>query len=100
MAEATKNEAAQAEAVPAAPKSGLLSSVLNIAGIFAASLVAVVAGGFINAQLHHPPEYVLEKDGRMKVYVPPPPNAKKEKKAKAKEEPVKQRSSIRWIRRW
>ena len=53
MAEAT------AEAVPAlAPKSAVVGTLLNSAGMFAASLIAVVAGGFINAQLHHPPDVV------------------------------------------
>lgn len=79
MAEAT----AEAAAPAAAPKSALVGTLLNSAGMFAASLVAVVAGGFINAQLHHPPEYVLnEKDGRITLYVPPPP---KEAKGKGKD---------------
>lgn len=84
MAEATKEEVALA---PAAPQPGMLGKLLNVTGIFAASLAAVVAGGFINAQLHAPPEYVLDaKDGRIRLYIPPPPpKAKAEKKKEVKE---------------
>lgn len=85
MAEATKEEVALA---PAAPQPGMLGKLLNVTGIFAASLVAVVAGGFINAQLHAPPEYTLDaKDGRIRLYIPPPPpKAKAEKKKKEPKE--------------
>jgi flagellar protein FliL len=82
MAEATKEEVA----VAAAPKSGMVGKLLNVAAIFAASLTAVVAGGFINASLHTPPEYVLNaKDGRIRVFVPPPPKTKA-KEAKKQED--------------
>ena len=77
MAEATADAAAPAPA----PRSGLVGALANAGGMFAASLMAVIAGGYINASLHQPPEYVLnEKDGRITVYVPPPP-----KEAKGKE---------------
>lgn len=80
MAEATKDEAA---APAAAPKQGIVAKLLNVAAVFAAALAAVVAGGFINAQLHAPPEYVLDaKDNRIRLYIPPPPPKPKAEKKK------------------
>lgn len=81
MAEAKQEEVA----VAAAPKSGIVGKVLGVAGMFAACLTAVVAGGYINAQLHAPAEYVLDaKDGRIRVYEPPPPPKPKGEKKKEK----------------
>ena len=82
MADAKEKEEAAAPAAEK-PKSGAVGAILNVAGVFAASLTAVVAGGFINAKLHAPPEYVLnDKDGRISVYVPPPPKEKAGKEPK------------------
>lgn len=95
MAEEEKKDAqAEDAAAPDAPKSGLVGKLLGGLGVFAVTLAAVVAGGFINNMIHHsaPPEYVLGDDKHIKVYIPPPPpeEKKKEKKEKKshKEEPA------------
>ncbi len=66
MAEEGETPAAEA---PKAP--GLVSKIINGVGIFVLCLVAVVAGGFINAKLHPPPEMKLGADGKITVVVPP-----------------------------
>ncbi len=84
MAEAKQEEVAVAAA---APKGGIVGKLIGVVGMFAACLTAVVAGGYINAQLHAPAEYVLDaKDGRIRIYEPPPPpKPKAEKKKEVKE---------------
>ena len=42
-----------------------MSMLINGIGIFVLSLGAVVAGGFINAKLHPPPEMKLDKEGKI-----------------------------------
>ncbi len=59
------------DAPPPPPKqSGGLGTLTNGAGIFVLTLVAVIAGGFINAKLHPLPDMQLDKDGRIKAIVP------------------------------
>jgi flagellar FliL protein len=66
-------EAPEATAVAVAKKSGgLMSTLMNAIGIFALTLGAVVAGGFINAKLHPAPNYKLGPDGAITVVVPAP----------------------------
>jgi len=56
---------------PPPPKSGgLLGTLINGFGIFMLTLVAVVAGGSINAKLHPLPDLQLDKDGKIKAIVP------------------------------
>jgi flagellar basal body-associated protein FliL len=71
-----EEKAVRAAALPgASPQSGLLALAVNGAGIFVLTLIAVVAGGFINAALHPAPEeYVLDaKDNHIRVFVPSQP---------------------------
>jgi flagellar FliL protein len=74
------------EASPAPPKKsgGLMGTVMNGLGIFTLTLVAVVAGGFINAKLHPLPDLQLDKDGKIKAIVPVVLAAKGEEKSQAK----------------
>jgi flagellar FliL protein len=60
------------DASPPAPKKsgGFAGTLINGAGIFVLSLVAVVIGGFINAKLHPLPDLQLDKDGKIKAIVP------------------------------
>jgi flagellar FliL protein len=61
---------------PPPKKSGaFLGTLVNGLGIFALTLGAVVAGGFINAKLHPLPDLQLGKDGKIKVIVPVAPAA-------------------------
>ena len=57
---------------PPPPKKsgGLMGTLMNGVGIFVLTLVAVVLGGFINANLHPLPEMQLDKDGKIKAIVP------------------------------
>ncbi len=76
--------AESADDAPAAPpkKSGdLAAKLINGIGIFALTLVAVVAGGFINAKLHPMPDLKLGPDGKITVIVPVPPAAHGEAEA-------------------
>jgi len=59
--------AEEAESAPApAPKPpGMGGKIVNAIGIFVMCLGAVVAGGFINAKLHPPPEMKLGADGKI-----------------------------------
>jgi len=50
---------------------GITSTLINGIGIFALTLAAVVAGGFVNAQLHPAPNYKLGPDGAITVVAPP-----------------------------
>src|SRR5258706_15153846 len=60
------------DAPPPPPKQsgGFMGSLMNGAGIFVLTLVAVVIGGAINAKLHPLPDLQLDKDGRIKAIVP------------------------------
>jgi flagellar FliL protein len=60
------------DAPPPPPKKsgGFMGTLMNGIGIFVLTLVAVVAGGFINAKLHPLPEMQLDKDGKIKAIVP------------------------------
>jgi len=49
-----------------------MGALINGLGIFVLTLVAVVAGGFINAKLHPLPDLQLDKDGKIKAIVPVP----------------------------
>jgi flagellar protein FliL len=68
--------AESAETAPAAavPKSGggIMGKLTNGIGIFVLTLLAVIAGGFVNAKLHPMPSLKLDKDGNITVFVPPP----------------------------
>jgi flagellar FliL protein len=46
---------------------GMMGMLVNGVGILVLTLVAVIAGGFINPMLHSPPAYKLDKDGNLKV---------------------------------
>jgi len=54
---------------PAARSGGAVGKIINAAGVFALTLVAVVLGGFINAKLHPVQEFELDKDGRLTLKV-------------------------------
>ncbi len=73
----------QQAAAPSPPKSGgPVALIVNGAGIFAVTLAAVVAGGFINELLHPPQELVLDAEGQLTLK--PPPAEKADGKARAK----------------
>jgi flagellar protein FliL len=59
--------AAETPAVAPAPKAsgGMVSKLLGAAGGFVLTLLAVVAGGFVNAKLHPPPDMKLGADGKI-----------------------------------
>ena len=62
-------EAAEASAPPAPPKSG--PGVVTIAIVaFVMSLLAVIAGGYVNAKLHPMPDLKMGKDGLITAVVP------------------------------
>jgi flagellar FliL protein len=56
---------------PPPPKSGG-GLLMNAAVAFVMALLAVIAGGFINAKLHPLPDLKMGKDGLITVVVPPP----------------------------
>src|ERR1700737_4488636 len=60
------------DAPPPPPKKsgGLQGTLINAVSTFVLTLVAVIAGGFINAKLHPLPDLQLDKDGRIKAIVP------------------------------
>ncbi len=58
------------DAPPPPPKKSGGGTLVNGIGIFVLTLIAVVAGGFINAKLHPLPDMQLDKDGRIKAIVP------------------------------
>jgi flagellar FliL protein len=60
-------------APPAAKSGGFMGTLINGLGIFVLTLIAVVAGGFINAKLHPLPDLQLDKEGKIKAIVPLPP---------------------------
>jgi flagellar protein FliL len=62
-------EAAEASAPPAPPKSG--PGVVTIAIVaFVMSLLAVIAGGYVNAKLYPMPDLKMGKDGLITAVVP------------------------------
>ena len=62
-------EADEAPAPPAPPKSG--AGVVTIAIVaFVMSLLAVIAGGYVNAKLHPMPDLKMSKDGLITAVVP------------------------------
>ncbi len=62
------------DAPPPPPKKsgGFMGTLVNGIGIFALTLGAVVAGGFINAKLHPLPDLQLDKDGKIKAIAAAP----------------------------
>ena len=60
------------DAPPPPPKKagGFMGTLINGIGIFVLTLLAVVAGGFINAKLHPLPDMQLDKEGKIKAIVP------------------------------
>jgi flagellar FliL protein len=50
-----------------------MGKMTNGVGIFVMTLLAVIAGGFINAKLHPLPNLKLDKDGNITAVVPPAP---------------------------
>jgi flagellar FliL protein len=63
---------AEAAVEPAPKPSGMVGKLINAAGIFVLTLVAVIVGGFVNARLHPPPEMKLGPDGKITVVQPIP----------------------------
>ena len=66
MADAVDN----ASTSPPRRSGGILTTLVNAVGIFALTLCAVVAGGFINGNLHPPPDLQLDKDGKITAIAP------------------------------
>ena len=60
---------------------GIINSLVNAAGIFALTLIAVVTGGFVNARLHPLPDLQLNKDGKITAIVPVAAAAKHDERA-------------------
>jgi flagellar FliL protein len=62
------------DAPPSPPKKSgaFMGTLINGIGIFVLTLVAVVAGGSINAKLHPLPDLQLDKDGKIKAIIPVP----------------------------
>ncbi len=60
------------DAPPPPPKQsgGFMGTLMNGAGIFVLTLVAVIVGGSINSKLHPLPDLQLDKDGKIKAIVP------------------------------
>ena len=60
------------DAPPPPPKQsgGFTGTLINGLGIFVLTLVAVIAGGSINAKLHPLPDLQLDKEGKIKAIVP------------------------------
>lgn len=64
MAEAAPEKPAEK---PKAAGGGAVGLIINGVGIFALSLGAVVAGGFINAKLHPQQEFAVGPDGKLTI---------------------------------
>jgi flagellar FliL protein len=64
---------------PKAAKSAIVGKVASAAGVFAATLAAVLIGGFINAKLHPTQEYVLGPDGKLTLKPEPKAPAEEHK---------------------
>jgi len=78
-------DAADEVTPPPPPKSGgLVGTLVNGVGIFVLALLAVIAGGFVNAKLHPLPDLQLDKDGKIKAIVPVAPAAHAEEGGAAK----------------
>ena len=76
-------EADEAPATPAMPRSG--PGVVTIALVaFVMSLLAVIAGGYVNAMLHPIPDLKMGKDGLITPVVPPPALGKEGAEGEAK----------------
>jgi flagellar FliL protein len=73
MADTTADEAPVAPAAPAT--GGFAATLIKGGGIFLLTLLAVVAGGFLNSKLYPPPSLKLDKNGIITPYVPPAPAA-------------------------
>jgi flagellar FliL protein len=63
-------EEAEAAPPPAPKGPGIVGKLISAVGIFALSLGAVIAGGFINAKLHPMPDLKLGPDGKITAIVP------------------------------
>ena len=68
-------EADEASSIPAPPKSGPGVATIAIVA-FVMSLLAVIAGGYVNAKLHPIPDFKMGKDGLITAVVPAPPPGK------------------------
>jgi flagellar protein FliL len=76
-------EADEASPTLSPPKSG--PGVVTIAIVaFVTSLLAVIAGGYVNAKLHPIPDFKMGKDGLITVVVPAPPAGKAGAESEAK----------------
>jgi flagellar protein FliL len=64
------DEADDAPPPPPKKSGGFMGTLMNGAGIFVLTLIAVIVGGSINAKLHPPPDMQLDKDGKIKAIVP------------------------------
>jgi flagellar protein FliL len=65
------DDADEAPPPPPPKKSGgFMGTLVNAAGIFTLTLIAVVVGGSINAKLHPLPDLKLDKDGKITAIVP------------------------------
>jgi len=80
MAEASE----AASSAPPQSSGGLVGKLINGLGIFALTLVAVVAGGYVNSALHPMPDFKLGADGTITAIKPVPvSHAAEEAAAKA-----------------
>ncbi len=64
---------------PKAAKSAIVGKLAGAAGLFVATLAAVLIGGFVNAKLHPTQEYVLGPDGKLTLKPEPKPAADEHK---------------------
>ncbi len=55
---------------PPKASGGFMGTMINAIGIFVLTLGAVVAGGFVNASLHPPPNFKLGADGSITAVKP------------------------------
>jgi flagellar FliL protein len=63
------SDAAEAAGTPAKKSGGIVGTLINGVGIFVLTLVAVVAGGFVNVKLHPAPDYKIA-DGKATAVAP------------------------------
>jgi flagellar protein FliL len=61
-----------AEAPPPPPKKSGGGLMMNAIVAFVTALLAVIAGGFVNAKLHPMPDFKMNKDGLITAVVPAP----------------------------
>ncbi|HWJ33771.1 MAG TPA: flagellar basal body-associated FliL family protein [Steroidobacteraceae bacterium] len=64
------DEAGEATPPPEKKSGGFMGMLVNGVGIFVLTLIAVIAGGSINAKLHPIPDFILDKDGKITAVVP------------------------------